>query len=299
MIDRLRRPCAFHDSGLCSLQAVIFDYDGVLADTERLHLRAMQETLSPMGVALPEADYFERYLGLDDEGVFRAVSDAHRLRWTDELLATLVADKAERFQRTLATIVEQIARQKPRATSESRRATPESPRATPDVPRATPDAPRATPEPPRATATILFPGAASCLAACSRHVPVAIASGSLREEIEMVLDAEGLRELVPVIVAAGETERGKPYPDPYLRALALLQAARDPRLEPLEAGRCVVIEDSPWGIDAARAAGMKVAAVATSYRPDRLSADLVVDRLQDLDLEALEKLVGAPPAPRQ
>ena len=69
-------------------------------------------------------------------------------------------------------------------------------------------------------------------------------------------------------------ERGKPHPDPYLAAAAALGA--DP-------ADCVVIEDAPAGIAAARAAGMTVWAVATTHRPDELAgADRVVADLDEV-----------------
>ena len=66
---------------------------------------------------------------------------------------------------------------------------------------------------------VLFDGAADCVATVAAVVPVAIASGALRHEIEKILDGAGLRALVPVIIAAGETPRGKPAPDPYAAAV--------------------------------------------------------------------------------
>lgn len=240
------------------LQAIIFDYDGVLADTEPLHLRALQETLGAAGVDLRADTYFERYLGLDDEGVFRAVSDDQGLGWPPDRFSRLVEDKARRFRRNLVHLV-------PGSTRHGARP---------------------------ATDGILFPGVAPRLLEWSAVLPLAIASGSLREEIEPVLRANGLNRAVPVIVAAGETERGKPWPDPYIRALELLASARGPVAEPLAASLCVAVEDSPWGIDSAHAAGMKVAAVTTSYPAERLaSADVVAESLARLDLDALERLV--------
>ena len=56
------------------LAGVIFDFDGVLADSEPLHLRAYQEVLAPRSIALSTTDYYDRYLGFDDVGVFRAVA---------------------------------------------------------------------------------------------------------------------------------------------------------------------------------------------------------------------------------
>ena len=55
------------------LQAhIVFDFDGVIADSERLHLRSYQEILAPEGITMSNEDYFNRYLGYDDVGVFRA-----------------------------------------------------------------------------------------------------------------------------------------------------------------------------------------------------------------------------------
>ncbi len=72
----------------------------------------------------------------------------------------------------------------------------------------------------------------------------------------------------PVLVAAEDTRRGKPAPDGYLRAAARLGV--DPR-------SCLVVEDAPAGIEAARAAGMPVVAVRTTHRPaELLAADVVV-----------------------
>ena len=54
-----------------SLHAIVFDFDGVIADSERLHLRAYQDVLRPEGMELSDRDYYDRYLGYDDLGVFR------------------------------------------------------------------------------------------------------------------------------------------------------------------------------------------------------------------------------------
>lgn len=237
-----------------SLQAIVFDYDGVLADTEPLHLRAFQRTLAAHGVDLSGEEYFEHYLGLDDEGVFKAVAEQRQLSWPEDRVNALVAEKAAQFALTVARA---------------------------SAPPGHPD-----------RQPVLYPGVAPRLLAWSAFLPLAIASGSLREEIEPVIAAEGLRDAVPVIVGANDTERGKPHPDPYVRALDILAARRDPRLGPLDASLCVAVEDSPWGIDAAQAAGMKVLALTTSYPAERLaSADAILDRFEDLELALLDRLV--------
>ncbi|WP_462137373.1 HAD family hydrolase [Candidatus Mycalebacterium sp.] len=51
-------------------RAVIFDFDGVIADTEKVHLDAFRKLLAPEGIEIPEDDYFEKYLALDDKNFF-------------------------------------------------------------------------------------------------------------------------------------------------------------------------------------------------------------------------------------
>ena len=79
------------------LSGVIFDFDGVLADSEPLHLRAFQHVLAPRQVALKTTDYYEQYLGFDDEGVFRAIARAGGWELTEATLAELITRKGEYF----------------------------------------------------------------------------------------------------------------------------------------------------------------------------------------------------------
>jgi len=78
--------------------------------------------------------------------------------------------------------------------------------------------------------------------------PMAVASGGHRDLVVRTLHALGLRELFDVVVASEDYERGKPAPDPFLKAAELLQV--DP-------ARCLVFEDTETGRQAARAAGMQ------------------------------------------
>jgi beta-phosphoglucomutase-like phosphatase (HAD superfamily) len=61
----------------------------------------------------------------------------------------------------------------------------------------------------------------------------------------------------------------------------------------LVAAECVAIEDSPWGLQSARAAGLRTVAVAQTYARDALDADLVIASIGDLDIAALERLCGS------
>jgi phosphoglycolate phosphatase-like HAD superfamily hydrolase len=74
--------------------AIVFDFDGVIANSEPLHLEAFQQVLATIGVHLPALEYYERYLGYDDEGAFRAVLGDRGLEVRDDEVARLIADKA-------------------------------------------------------------------------------------------------------------------------------------------------------------------------------------------------------------
>ena len=105
-----------------------------------------------------------------------------------------------------------------------------------------------------------------------RETPVAVASSSPRQRLDLALRRTGLIDLVEVTVAGDEVGLGKPAPDLFLEAAARLG---------LEPSQCLAVEDSPAGVEAAVAAGMEVVAVARGrYDPDLLSGALVVvDRL--------------------
>jgi beta-phosphoglucomutase len=66
------------------LQAIIFDFDGVIADSEPLHLRAYQQVLERERIALTREEYYDRYLGFDDSGLFRALAQDRGIAITDD-----------------------------------------------------------------------------------------------------------------------------------------------------------------------------------------------------------------------
>ena len=80
------------------ISAIVFDFDGVIADSEVLHLRAYQQVLSPRGVPLTREDYFARYLGFDDEGVFRTIAADRGVALSAADIAELIAVKADVFE---------------------------------------------------------------------------------------------------------------------------------------------------------------------------------------------------------
>ena len=227
-----------------TLEAVIFDFDGVLANSEPIHLRVYQILLSEEGLSLASREYYERYLGFDDVTAFEALAKDKGLDVSGERMEALIARKTEVFQGLVRT------------------------------------------------GDVLFPGAATCLRAVAGAVPVAIASGALKHEIEMILDGAGLLELVPVIVAAGDTPRGKPAPDPYARALERLTRRAGRRLDP---ARVVAIEDSRLGLQSARAAGLRTLGLTTSYPAEQLlEAERVAPDIGHVTLALLDALASAP-----
>jgi beta-phosphoglucomutase-like phosphatase (HAD superfamily) len=141
--------------------------------------------------------------------------------------------------------------------------------------------------------SVLFPGAADAIARAASIVPIAIASGARGDEIRRVLRREQLDTLFTAIVSAEDTPVSKPSPQPYLRALALLRAARGAAID---AARCVAIEDSRWGLESARGAGMRTIAVTTTYDKAALMpfADVVIPSLAALDLDLVSALAADP-----
>lgn len=217
-----------------SIDAIVFDFDGVLADSEPLHLRVYQEILEPQGIHLDKATYCEKYLGFDDEGVFQQIAKDYRLLLGDEEIEMLIEEKARRFEKLVSS------------------------------------------------SDVLYPGAAPCVRRLAATWPVGIASGALGAEIELMLRGAELLDIFRFIVSSGDTEHTKPAPDPYLRAAAL---------HGVPPGACVAIEDSHWGLQSARAAGMRTIAVTHTYPRETLrDADAVVDSLDEITVDLVRRL---------
>ena len=85
------------------IQAIVFDFDGVLADSEPLHLLAYQEVLSSLGIAFTREEYYAQYLGFDDAGVFRALGEAHAWPMDEARVAMLIAEKGRVFDALVET----------------------------------------------------------------------------------------------------------------------------------------------------------------------------------------------------
>ncbi|MGZ8478576.1 MAG: HAD family hydrolase [Candidatus Binatia bacterium] len=134
----------------------------------------------------------------------------------------------------------------------------------------------------------IFPGVKKLVADLAQSLPLAVASGALRNEIETILTTANLIHHFKVVVSAEDVERGKPEPDIFLQALAALNAHDG---KPIQANQCVVIEDSKEGIKGARRAGMKCLAVTNSHAAELLGeANLIVKSLEEVGLARLAQL---------
>jgi HAD superfamily hydrolase (TIGR01509 family) len=212
------------------MRAAIFDFDGVLVDSEPLHYEALRQALLPEGIRVDEEEYGRFYLAYSDREGIRIALERHGIPFDASRVEALARRKAAAFEALI-----------------------------PSVP--------------------FFPGARELVRSLAAEVPLAIASGALRREIEAILAAGRLREAFAAVVGADDVSRGKPDPEPYLTALSRL-ARLAPGLAPED---CLVFEDSLAGIVSARAAGMRVVAVTHTYPAARLAAaHHVVDGLAAL-----------------
>lgn len=84
-------------------QAIVFDFDGVLVNSEPVHLRATQDALAPRGITLSRETYYDQYVGYDDVGMFKALARDLGLDWCSDDLQELLVAKALRFETLEAT----------------------------------------------------------------------------------------------------------------------------------------------------------------------------------------------------
>jgi len=223
------------------LKAVIFDFDGVITDSEILHLRSFNRVLAQYGIEIPTRDYYKEYLGLTDVDCFNLVAERSQPRLDGQKIENLVLQKNQIFEELAQTegkIIEGV----------------------------------------RDFLEMLK----------ENNVPMAICSGAVRAEIELILEQARLRHFFTVIVSAEQVKKGKPNPDGFLLTLRKLNNNRQ---HLITAEQCVVIEDSHWGLEAAKKAGMHTVAVTNSYDADELSlAEKIIAQLGRLTIADLQQL---------
>jgi beta-phosphoglucomutase len=221
---------------------MIFDFDGILVDSEPAIIQVYQQMAAREGWLLSEEEYYRDYLALDDRAAVTRLYRTHGQVISEERRNQLIRWKT-------ATYLEAIRNGLPP-----------------------------------------LPGATEFVRQCSHLFPLAIASGSLREEVEYLLIKLGLRDRFAVLSTAEDSEHSKPHPGVYLNAIAGLNTLESFRDRPLNASECLAVEDAPAGVDAAHGAGIRCAALAHSRPLEELGhADWVFREFAEIRLDEMLK----------
>lgn len=206
------------------IQAIFFDFNGVIIDDEPLQMEAYQEALRQQGIELTESDYYDA-LGMDDQTFVHAAFARKQLSLTDEIQKKVLADKGQRHRKLIEN----------------------------EIP--------------------LFSGVVTFLKATSRHYSLGLVSMALKDDIQYVLERARLMNLFSIIVSAEDVNACKPAPDCYRSALVQLNKKREAeRHQSFLANECLVIEDSPPGIESGRQAGMRTLGITNTVSAEKLRA---------------------------
>ncbi|MGQ9545639.1 MAG: HAD-IA family hydrolase [Dehalococcoidia bacterium] len=211
-----------------SRKAILWDMDGVIADSNSFHFAAWQETLAKRGVKFTREDFAKLFGTRNDFIVTRVMGKG----LPDRDVKIIVEEKEESFRKRAAGSI------KP------------------------------------------FPGVVRLLNAIKKgNFKLALVSSAPKENIDLILRELSLEGMFDCIVCGQEVAESKPSGDIYVLA------AKKLGVMPSD---CLVIEDSPLGITAAKRAGMKCLAVANTHpRQELAEADRVVDCLESVDLIVL------------
>ena len=214
------------------IKAVIFDFDGIIVDSEPLHLRAFQRTVETLGLKLSPTDYYSRYLACDDKTFFRKFLEDNGQQGTEREVARLVEEKGVCFEEMIGEDIR------------------------------------------------IFPGVLEFLETIQGRFHTAIGSGALTGEINLILGGRGLSGFFDFVIGADDTQNPKPSPEVYLKCLEQLRRDYDGTIT---AGQCVVFEDSPHGVLAAKRAGMRCVGITNSCSDSELElADRVVGGFSEI-----------------
>lgn len=219
-------------------QAVIFDFDGVILDSEPLHYKACAAVFEKIGLILDYEEYVDKYLGFADKDMFPKLFSDRGFDYSADNINAFIAEKVSRYQEII--------------------------RHSNDLP-------------------IIDSVDQYLVELSKRSTKIAICSGSTRHEIMAVLTKLKQGELLTyfnTIVTSEDVQRGKPSPEGYLLSTQRLEVRPE---------QCLVIEDTPHGIEAAKTAGMYVVALLTSYSKNELkNADKIISNFSEL-IEALDQ----------
>lgn len=221
---------------------LIFDVDGVIADTEAINARASIRVFADLlAIEGVKREDFEAGLGRGAEAYVQAAARVHGITLTPDQVAQVTARRQQCFLEILASEL---------------------------LPA--------------------FPGVLELIEAAMEcdDIRVGIATSSTRAKSEAVLKSAGVPFGQLVYINGDDVTKKKP--DPQLFLICAERLGIDP-------SRCVVIEDAPNGVEAAKAAGSKCIAVTNSTTADKLGqADLIVDELTDIDVETIVQLIEQP-----
>jgi len=223
------------------LYGLIFDVDGVIADTEQVNATASIRVFAELfGLDSVVRKDFEAGLGRGAEKYIRAAAEVHGLQLTDEQVQYATKLRQRYFLDILSK------------------------------------------EPLPA-----FPGVLELIEAALKHPAfrLAIATSSTPEKSRAVLEAAKIPYKKMAYVTGSDVTHKKPDPELFLLAARRIG---------LDANDCVVVEDAPDGVKAAKAARAKCIAVTNSTTADMLrEADLVCDSLEQIDLETIVRLIDS------
>ncbi|HUU19679.1 MAG TPA: HAD family phosphatase [Sedimentisphaerales bacterium] len=224
-----------------NLYGLIFDVDGVIADTEAVNARASIKVFADLfGLEGVVRKDFEAGLGRGAEEYVKAGARAHGLKLTDEQINKATQLRQEYFLKVLSQ----------------------------------------EPLPP-------FPGVLELMdkAMKEKNFRLAIATSGTLEKSRAVLDAAKVPYWKMVYINGDHVKNKKPDPELFLLAAERIG---------IEPANCVVIEDAPNGVQAAKAAGAKCIAVTNSTSAANLSeADLVCDSLEHIKLDMIRELIDS------
>jgi HAD superfamily hydrolase (TIGR01509 family) len=211
---------------MVKFQAVIFDWDGTLADTRQVLVTAFQQVLRESGCQV-EDEFIERRIGIGPRLIFREALDTCSISWSPHLLTQLQQRKIQ-IQITMLDSIQ------------------------------------------------LFEGVVTLLHKLKDQVKIGLATMSNRPVIEHTLVKLGVADYFPAIVTFDDVIHSKPNPEVFLKCATLLDC---------QAKHCVVIEDSIFGIIAAKEAHMNCIAVTSGmYSREELekhNPDLIVDAINE------------------
>ena len=240
-----RRPTRNKGASPTLLRALIFDFDGIIVNSEPLILKLTQEMAALEGWTVSDEEYYRDYLALDDRGMVEHLYASHGHPVNVARRDEVVAWKCRRYEEIIRDGLPAI------------------------------------------------PGAVEFVNQMAGQYPLAIASGSLRAEIQHLLTKLGLREKFAVLATADDCLRSKPDPEVYLLALSRLRALPEFRDQPLQPEECLAIEDAPLGVVAAQAAGCKCLALTHSRPAAELQhADFVASEFANVEMREIRALFG-------